>query len=127
LKRLVDYHSYLKNCVNHRMRLSVGESGAALLWKCARYHRRNSISFMAMQPEFTPLTWRTNILACLPIRSSLRNRADDGVYSVLSKDITGRRPRDDEREWHPFFVERLFPGNWDTMRHLTYRYDWGKR
>lgn len=61
--------------------------------------------------------------SCLSARV-LRNRADDGVYSVLSKDITGGRPRDYEREWHPFFVERLFPNNWDTMSNLTFRYEW---
>ena len=122
MKRLVVYHSYLKICVNHRMRLSVGESGVELLWKPSV---APWISFRAMQPEFTPLTngWggRLSYLSSM----SLRNRADDGVYSVLSKDITGRRPRDDEHEWHPFFVERLFPGNWDTMSNLTYHYDWG--
>ena len=122
MKRLVVYHGYLKACVNHRMRLAVGESGFELLWRPSEVPW---ISFRSMQSEFNPLPngWGGKP-SCLSARS-LRSRADDGVYSVLSKDITGRRPRDDEREWHPFFVERLFPDNWDTMSNLTYRYDWG--
>ena len=135
MKRLVVYHGYLRDCVNYRIRLAVGDpvsrlredqsrrrwTGLELLWSPLE---EPWVSFQVLKSGFNLFGRWGKKRSCLSVRS-LRNRADDGVYSVLSKDITGRRPMDDEREWIPLFVERLFPHQWGTMKHLTFRYDWG--